>query len=579
MEKPHVLTLCMIVKNEAKNIKGTLENVVKNFNIDYWVISDTGSTDNTIDIITDTFQKLNIPGRFHNKEWKDFSTNRNYVIEEAEKESEYLLFFDADDKVDGNFCLPPKLTADSYLLKFGPTFIWHRIFIVKTNNKWRYKGILHEYITCDNPSVSRVTITGSYYIVPGTHGCRSKDPNKYYNDGLVFEKALTDSQTPKDLIPRYTYYCAQSYKDANCMDRAVEFYKKTLELNGWVQEQYIACKVLGDYYKDNGNANEAIKYYSKSRIFDPTRVDCILEMAKLFDDDKLKLSILTSIPANYVADPSRDCYLFIDTTTHNVFFFNTVIILAYKLGESKIVCDYLQEQLKRGNNISKSNLLCTVNNVELCLKNYSNRELLDVFSELNKLIFSNKKIDKMGTYYLGRDKLKEVVCSRVSIDNNIHSRKNNKSILVLFYVTTTEALKNTFYSFVNCFKDCHEVESFKMICSINQAEEIRDTYPELAFIKNHTANCYAGLDYYKYVIKLDCEYYFCHKEKYLDVFIKHIESNNCDKLYFTKDSRQNIFMDNKTSNDNSMELAFDIMGRYKRKNDFVEVDISSIIID
>ena len=85
-----------------------------------------------------------------------------------------------------------------------------------------------------------VTITGSYYIVPGTHGCRSKDPNKYYNDGLVFEKALTDSQTPKDLIPRYTYYCAQSYKDANCMDRAVEFYKKTLELNGWVQEQYIA---------------------------------------------------------------------------------------------------------------------------------------------------------------------------------------------------------------------------------------------------------------------------------------------------------------------------------------------------
>ena len=36
-------------------------------------------------------------------------------------------------------------------------------------------------------------------------------------------------------------------------------------------------------------------------------------------------------------------------------------------------------------------------------------------------------------------------------------------------------------------------------------------------------------------------------------------------------------MDNKTSNDNSMELAFDIMGRYKRKNDFVEVDISSIV--
>ena len=29
MDKPYNLTLCMIVKNEADNIKGTLENVVK----------------------------------------------------------------------------------------------------------------------------------------------------------------------------------------------------------------------------------------------------------------------------------------------------------------------------------------------------------------------------------------------------------------------------------------------------------------------------------------------------------------------------------------------------------------------
>ena len=60
MNKKHNLTLCMIVKNEADNIKGTLENIVKNFNIDYWVISDTGSSDNTIDVIRETFQTLNI---------------------------------------------------------------------------------------------------------------------------------------------------------------------------------------------------------------------------------------------------------------------------------------------------------------------------------------------------------------------------------------------------------------------------------------------------------------------------------------------------------------------------------------
>ena len=46
-------TIClnMIVKNESHIILSTLKNVLEHINIDYWVISDTGSTDDTIDII------------------------------------------------------------------------------------------------------------------------------------------------------------------------------------------------------------------------------------------------------------------------------------------------------------------------------------------------------------------------------------------------------------------------------------------------------------------------------------------------------------------------------------------------
>ena len=46
----------MIVKDEENNIRGTIENIVQNCKIDYWVISDTGSTDNTIQIIRETFE-------------------------------------------------------------------------------------------------------------------------------------------------------------------------------------------------------------------------------------------------------------------------------------------------------------------------------------------------------------------------------------------------------------------------------------------------------------------------------------------------------------------------------------------
>ena len=46
-------TIClnMIVKNESHIIEKTLENIYQKFPISYWVISDTGSTDNTVEII------------------------------------------------------------------------------------------------------------------------------------------------------------------------------------------------------------------------------------------------------------------------------------------------------------------------------------------------------------------------------------------------------------------------------------------------------------------------------------------------------------------------------------------------
>lgn len=577
MSKHYNLTLCMIVKNESKNIEETLVNIVDNFNIDYWVISDTGSTDNTIDIITKTFQKLSIPGRFHNKDWKDFSTNRNYVIEEAENISNYLLFFDADDKVHGNFNLP-ELKEDCYMLKFGPSFIWHRIFIVKTNNKWRYKGILHEYITCDNPSFSRMTITGSYYIVPGTHGCRSKDPNKYFNDGLVFEKAIIEGNTSKELVARYTYYCAQSYKDARRMDRAIEFYKKTIELDGWVQEKYIACKVLGDYYKKQ-DLKKAISYYTKSRAFDPTRVDCIMELANMFSDEKLKLNILTSIPSHSVADPKSENYLFIDMLTHNVYYFNTVIILAYKMGEIKIVCDYLTEQLKRFKTLPEPHLKSALNNVNLCLSNHIHDGLLDLFSQANRILFSNtvNYPNTIGLHYLGREKLYDIVCKRTSLPFSAYSFNASKSLVVLFSANNASDFKNTFFSFIKCYEDHNYVEDYFVICDIKTRGNILKMFPELSFIKHAPSKENIAIHSYSYSIHLDCKYYFCHKEKYTNAFVSKLSNSESSKVLLSNKSSNNYFEVNHTRYPNkSISLSFNIISDYKNNNELIELDISNI---
>ena len=71
----------MIVRDEAHIISETLESLLRHFPIDYWVISDTGSTDGTQQIIKKVFEDMGVPGELHQDEWRDFSHNRNCALE------------------------------------------------------------------------------------------------------------------------------------------------------------------------------------------------------------------------------------------------------------------------------------------------------------------------------------------------------------------------------------------------------------------------------------------------------------------------------------------------------------------
>ena len=341
-------TIClnMIVKNESCIIIETLENLCKYINFDYWVISDTGSTDNTKELICGFFKDKCILGELVEHEWADFGYNRSKALECAFNKTDYLLIFDADDKFEGNFNLPKLMDKDNYGLKIGKDFTYYRTMIVNNRKRWDYKGVLHEYIhSIDVNAIITESniIEGDYHLVSGRSGNRSQNPNKYLNDAIIlknaFDKEMNDINGDKGLASRYAFYCAQSYKDSGSIytNEAIEWYKKVLTLDNWVQEKYYACLKIGELCNSLNKTDESILYWIKSSEYDNERIEGIVNaMERLrLNDNHIMVNDLYHKFKNYNKNVSDD-KLFVDKIKYNdLIEYNNSISAFYVPGEKQ----------------------------------------------------------------------------------------------------------------------------------------------------------------------------------------------------------------------------------------------------
>ena len=77
------MTIClnMIVKNESHVIEDTLESLYHV--IDTYCIVDTGSTDNTVELILNFMESKGIDGKILHRPWVNFAHNRNEALAAA----------------------------------------------------------------------------------------------------------------------------------------------------------------------------------------------------------------------------------------------------------------------------------------------------------------------------------------------------------------------------------------------------------------------------------------------------------------------------------------------------------------
>jgi tetratricopeptide (TPR) repeat protein len=280
MDVPKIC-LNMIVKNESAVIIRLLESVMPL--IDTYCICDTGSTDNTITLIREYCESKNISGKIIEESFRDFGYNRSYALTSCVdmKNADYILLMDADMKLEIKTTdilqFKRMLINDAYYVVQGcPDFYNANIRIIRNDPSYRYWGVTHEYIELpDNAVIENISKDILFITDLGDGGCKE---NKFKRDIELLIKGLEIN--PNN--PRYLFYLANSYRDSNEYEKAIEIYIKRIQVGGWLQETWHSYYSIGNCYMKLNRYEPAVFYWLEAYQIMPTRIENLYKIVNYY---------------------------------------------------------------------------------------------------------------------------------------------------------------------------------------------------------------------------------------------------------------------------------------------------------
>lgn len=273
----YTLCLTMIVKNESKIIKRLLDSVATI--VDFVCITDTGSTDNTVEIIEQWGKDHQIPTTVPTSEFRSFGYARNRSLENSHKlypKADFLLLLDGDFVVELNGFTKSELNLKHHMYnvkQYDAWKSWGNIRIVANWVSWEYHLRTHEYITsCAiqktySGEIRSQTINTLRINDKGDGGSKS---DKFERDQRLLQEDIDDPELSDHDRTRCYYYQGNSYKNGGKPKEAIPFYKKRIACQGWYEEVYLSwCNIGGCYEELYNSVNKAIEILERRKTETP----------------------------------------------------------------------------------------------------------------------------------------------------------------------------------------------------------------------------------------------------------------------------------------------------------------------
>jgi glycosyltransferase involved in cell wall biosynthesis len=276
-----LLTLTMIVKDEASNLAATLASIKPH--IDRWVIADTGSTDGTPEVIRAAME--GVPGELVEIPFVNFAATRNAGLDACGEHTEFILWLDAEDVVQQGAALRRFLERErkqrgpeheAYYLRVDAGFAWNSPRVFRSKARWRFRGVVHEILTHDDRVAPTIRVPEVVIAHNRAEHSIERTRRRWERDRLLLEGEL--AKNPGDT--RAAFYLAQTHACLGQIEPAINAYQQRIALGGWREEVYESKYQVALLSEQAGRPwPEVLALYLDAHAFAPHRAEPLYQIA------------------------------------------------------------------------------------------------------------------------------------------------------------------------------------------------------------------------------------------------------------------------------------------------------------